>query len=135
MFYKVLSIMFANNKNDPSTEYRLQDGTIAIYSESENIGVLKVEKLLPVVGKMFAELSADNEGRAFELRSGSELLRLLKKDVMKASSLVKNDLDLVVLDQKTNTPTPPIGFSVKSQLGSPSTLITHHPQLIFCMRF
>lgn len=41
---------------------------------------------------------------------------------LKASSTAKTDITIVVHDQRTNQQ-PTLGFSIKSQLGSPSTLL------------
>ena len=41
---------------------------------------------------------------------------------LKASSSIKTDITIVVNDQRTNQE-PTLGFSIKSQLGSPSSLL------------
>ena len=123
IFYQVLRVIFAEKPNEPQHIYVLKDDVIEIYKNNEKIGEAKANKIKKVAGKMFNELSVFNEGRAFNIDSGSEMMKILKKDYIKAPSSDKKDLDMVMIDLRKGQSTPEIGFSVKSQLGSPSTLI------------
>jgi len=123
LFYKVLKIIFAEKIGKEKMTYQINNEVVDIFSGTNNIATIKVEKIQGILKKMFQSLSSKNEGRAFPLEAGSEMMQVLQKQIIKASSSDKKDLDLVLLDVKTNQPTPEIGFSIKSQLGSPSTLI------------
>ena len=123
LFYKVLKIIFEEKIGKEKMTYEVNDSVIDIFSGKEKITSVKVQKIQSVLNKMFESLSTSNEGRAYELEAGSEMMQLLKKEIIKASSFDKKDLDLVILDVKTQQPSPEIGFSIKSQLGSPSTLV------------
>ena len=123
LFYKVLKIIFAEKVGKEKMTYEINDQLIEIFIGTNKLASIKTQKIQSILKKMFDSLSAKNEGRAFPLEAGSEMMNLLQKEVIKASSSDKKDLDLVVLDLKTNLPSPEIGFSIKSQLGSPSTLI------------
>lgn len=128
LFYKILKVIFAEKitKGKVIKErvtYNIGDEEVIIYSNSKEIGNIKQTKIKSILSKLLTDLSSQNEGRAFALVSGTEMMELLKKEIIKASSKDKKDLDLVLLDIKTETPTTEVGFSIKSQLGSPSTLI------------
>ncbi|MCA9359082.1 HpaII family restriction endonuclease [Candidatus Kaiserbacteria bacterium] len=123
IFYQVLKIIFDGKSGAEKITYQADDDTIKIFSNSTEIANVKIEKLKKILIKLLEQLSATNEGRAYSLDAGSQMMELLRKDVIKAASSDKKDLDLVLLDLKTQQPTPEIGFSIKSQLGSPSTLI------------
>jgi type II restriction enzyme len=103
--------------------YEINNKIIDIFIGTNKVASIKVQKIQNILKKMLQSLSAKNEGRAFPSKAGSEMMQILKKEVIKASSSAKKDLDLVILDIETNQPSPEIGFSIKSQLGSPSTLI------------
>ncbi len=123
LFYKVLKIIFAEKIGKERMVYEIKNEVIDIFVGTNKIASIKVKKIQSILKRMFESLSVKNEGRAFSLDAGSEMMQVLQKDVIKASSFDKKDLDLVILDVKTNKPSPEVGFSIKSQLGSPSTLI------------
>lgn len=123
LFYKVLKIIFAEKVGKEKMTYEIKSEVIDIFAGLQKIATVKVTKIQNILKRMFEHLSVKNEGRAFPLETGSEMMEVLQKEVIKASRFDKNDLDLVVLDVKTNQPSPEVGFSIKSQLGSPSTLI------------
>ena len=128
LFYKILKVIFAEKvtKGKVMKErvtYDIGNEEVIIYSNAKEIGNIKQSKIKSILSKLLIDLLSQNEGRAFTLVSGTEMMELLKKEIIKASSKDKKDLDLILLDIKTETPTPEVGFSIKSQLGSPSTLI------------
>jgi type II restriction enzyme len=123
LFYKVLKIIFAEKVGKEKMTYEINDNVIDIFAGSKKVATTKVQKIQGILKKMFDSLSVKNDGRAFPLEAGSEMMQILQKEIIKASSYDKKDLDLVVLDIKTNQPSPEVGFSIKSQLGSPSTLV------------
>lgn len=123
LFYKVLKVIFAEKIGEERMSYEMCDGHVDIFLGKKKLATVKVNKIKNVLDKMFQSLSSTNEGRAYSLETGSEMMNILRKEVIKASSFDKKDLDLIMLDIKTQQPTPEIGFSIKSQLGSPSTLV------------
>ena len=123
LFYKVLKIIFAEKVGKERMSYEINNEVIDIFADTNKVASIKVQKIQSIMKRMFDSLSVKNEGRAFPLEAGLEMMKILQKEVIKASSHDKKDLDLVVLDVKTNLPSPEVGFSIKSQLGSPSTLI------------
>lgn len=123
LFYKVLKIIFAEKVGKHKMTYEINREEIDIFAGTQRIASIKVAKIQSILKRMFDTLSVKNEGRAFPLDAGSEMMEILQKEVIKASSYDKSDLGLVILDVKTNQPSPEVGFSIKSQLGSPSTLV------------
>lgn len=123
LFYKILKIIFAEKIGKEKMTYEIKNEYVDIFVGLNKIASIRIEKIQSIVKKMFNSLVSQNKGRAFSLEIGNEIMQILQKDVIKASSYEKKDLDLILLDIKTNQISPEIGFSIKSQLGSPSTLI------------
>ncbi len=123
LFYKVLRVIFQGKENKERVSYDINDENVVIYFDNKRVSSIKISKIKTVLNKFLLSLTSKNEGRAYKLETGEEMMKLLKKEVIKASSKDKKDLDLVLLDIKTKIQTPEIGFSIKSQIGSPSTLI------------
>ena len=123
LFYNVLKIIIAEKSSNEKITYEVGKEYIGLYSGSQLMDKIKVSKIKLNLKLMFDELTIKNADRAFPLATGSKMLTTLQKRTIKASSFDKNDLDLVLIDLKTSLPSPEIGFSIKSQLGSPSTLV------------
>lgn len=64
----------------------------------------------------------NNRERTFQVNSLTQFLDDIQCQTLKASSSTKTDINIKVYDPKT-AQTPLLGFSIKSQLGSPSTLL------------
>lgn len=60
--------------------------------------------------------------RTFAIPEVEEFLNSFNSKSIKAKSTVKSDIQIVIHDQRTGT-NPQLGFSIKSKLGSPSTLL------------
>ena len=60
--------------------------------------------------------------RAFEIPSAENFMHIIGCSRLKAPSSDKSDIQIVIHDMRTNM-TPQLGFSIKSQLGSASTLL------------
>jgi type II restriction enzyme len=123
LFYRVLKIIYAEKIGEEKLTYEIDKEIINIFAGLQKIASINVTKIQPILRKMFEGLVIKNEGRAFPLEAGSEMMRILQKDFISAPSSEKKDLDLIILDNKTKQPSPELGFSIKSQLGGASTLI------------
>lgn len=121
LFYRVVEV-FLEWKNS-TLQYVIFDGYIEIYNGDNYIGRIETSDLKNNLRRFFVDLSANNDWRAYALESWSELLELLKSHWIKASSHNKKDIDLVLLDSLTKNTFPRLGFSIKSQLWTPSTLL------------
>jgi hypothetical protein len=69
------------------------------------------------------DLLKKHAGRAFSLKTGDDVLRALQKESASAPSTTYNDIYLSLEDLRTKSPSPFVGFSIKSQLNAKSTLL------------
>jgi len=116
--YPILSVL--RTENIGNFEYSIEDEIILISGGEE---VLKIEitefkqKAILLLGKI-----KENKERTFSVPEIETFMASINCLSLKASSTVKTDITIVVHDQRTNQQ-PTLGFSIKSQLGSPSTLL------------
>ena len=123
-YYKVLQAVIAPTEIDPTLRYEIRNETIVIYQEGQESKSISRDELQIKMKSFFSELEDGAHVRHFELETGNELLALLNKVRIKASSAeTENDLELVLEDAHTRIQSPAVGFGIKSQLGSPSTLL------------
>ena len=101
LFYKVLRVIFEEKKDKERVTYDIGDESIIIYFDNKKVSSVKVSKIKSVLKKFLAALTTEQVGRAYSLGIGEEMIKLLKKEVIKASSKDKKDLDLVLIDIKT----------------------------------
>jgi hypothetical protein len=134
-FYKVLEIYLAGRTPSDELKYEIQDNTIHIHSSNGNTKRVERSDISVVLTKFFNDLSNEENTRTFPLGSGSELMNLLSKTFIAASSnQTTSDLELIYEENKTLLPSPRIGFSIKSQLGSASTLLNASGSTNFTFR-
>jgi hypothetical protein len=121
IFYKVLEVV-DNPSGGAETVYRLDGPEITVLQNG--IGVIQISKnqIEPRLQGFLEDLKSQSTSAAFELQSGEVLLKLLLKTKLAASSVLTNDLHLVLEDHETKIPTPRRGFSVKSEIGNPATI-------------
>ena len=123
-FYKVLEIYLAGKTPKDELKYEIQDGKIQVHLPNGTKKEVARSEISLVLDNFFTELSSEENSRTFPLTSGSILMELLSKTFISASSSqTTSDLELSYEDNKTLLPSPRIGFSIKSQLGSASTLL------------
>lgn len=116
--YPILRILRTENNGD--FEYSIQDEIILISGGEE---VLKIEiSEFKKKAKFLLEKIKENKERTFSVPEIQEFMQSINCISLKASSTAKTDITIVVHDQRTNQQ-PTLGFSIKSQLGSPSTLL------------
>jgi type II restriction enzyme len=116
--YPILRVLRTENNGD--FEYSIQDEIILISGGEE---VLKIEIFeFKQKAKFLLEKIKENKERTFSVPEIEEFMQSINCISLKASSTAKTDITIVVHDQRTNQQ-PTLGFSIKSQLGSPSTLL------------
>jgi len=116
--YPILRVLRTENNGD--FEYSIQDEIILISGGEE---VLKIEiSEFKQKAKFLLEKIKENKERTFSVPEIEEFMQSINCISLKASSTAKTDITIVVHDQRTNQQ-PTLGFSIKSQLGSPSTLL------------
>ncbi len=118
LVYPIIKIL--RSENNGHFEYSIKDELIIISGDEE---VLKVpvstfkEKAL-----FLLKAIKENTERTFSVPEIEEFMQTINCISLKANSSAKTDITIVVHDQRTNQQ-PTLGFSIKSQLGSPSTLL------------
>ncbi|QXP60232.1 HpaII family restriction endonuclease [Olleya sp. HaHaR_3_96] len=116
--YPILRILRTENNGD--FEYSIEDEIILISGGEE---ILKIEiSEFKRKAKFLLEKIKVNKERTFSVPEIEEFMQSINCISLKASSSAKTDITIVVHDQRTNQQ-PTLGFSIKSQLGSPSTLL------------
>ena len=123
-FHKVLQIYLAEKNGAPETNYILQESEIAILVSGSQVAKIQRSLIQSSVELMFDELTNGIQRKTFALGTGNDLLELIKRTRISASSSEhENDLDLVLEDLVTQVPTPRVGFNIKSQIGGKATLL------------
>ncbi len=116
--YPILRVL--RTENSGNFEYSIEDEIILISGEEQ---VLKIpiaefkEKAIVLLEKI-----KSSKERTFSIPEIESFMQSINCLSLKASSTAKTDITIVVHDQRTNQQ-PTLGFSIKSQLGSPSTLL------------
>lgn len=100
----------------------LSGGHIMITTEKRNgdtvIPISKFEKF----SKILLEKIRNSQGSSFFIEEIDDFLKVINCGKLKASSKDKTDIKMMVHDLKTGV-NPTLGFSIKSMLGNPSTLL------------
>ena len=121
IFYKVLKIV-DNPSGQLETIYKLHDQEVEVQQNGVAIIRISKEEIKVKVKTFFDDLLEHSQAHAFTLQSGKELMELIRKEKLSASSSLTADLHLILEDVETKTETPKKGFSVKSEIGSPATI-------------
>ena len=116
--YPILRVL--RTENNGAFEYSIQDEIILI-SGGEEILKIAISEFKEKATFLLEKIKANKE-RTFSVPEIEEFMQSINCLSLKASSTAKTDITIVVHDQRTNQQ-PTLGFSIKSQLGSPSTLL------------
>lgn len=118
LVYPIIKIL--RSENNGNFEYSIQDEIILISGDKQ---VLKIPiEQFKNKAQFLLKVIKENQERTFSVPEIEEFMRSINCISLKASSSAKTDITIVVHDQRTNQQ-PTLGFSIKSQLGSPSTLL------------
>ena len=123
LFYKVLAALFKREVDGSDLTYTVKDKDINISVDARLIGSVSRTKLAKLAKELHSQLLIPHVGRAFALPKGDEVLKTLMKTNASTPSSSYSDIFLKIEDVRTETPTPFIGFSIKSQLNAKSTLL------------
>lgn len=122
-FYFALEIIREETQTGIKT-YDISNDNEKIHIKDSNqkeIAVINSSEIKSKVNEIF-EYIKNNGDRTFSIQIGQETMETLKCTQIKASSATKQDLIIKIHDPVT-TIKPELGFSIKSMLGSPSTLL------------
>lgn len=118
LVYPILKILRSETNGD--FQYSIEDDIVLISGSDE---VLRIP-ILEFKEKATFLLNSikSNTERTFSVPEIEDFMQSINCISLKASSSAKTDITIVVHDQRTGQQ-PTLGFSIKSQLGNPSTLL------------
>ena len=116
--YPIISVL--RTENNDNFKYSIKDEIIVI-DGGEKVLNIAVSEFKEKAKFLLETIKANNEG-TFSVPKVEEFMQSINCFSLKAGSSVKTDITIVIHDQRTNQQ-PALGFSIKSQLGSPSTLL------------
>jgi type II restriction enzyme len=121
--FSVLKIIREEAKMGINTyDIETKKNAVVIYNEENKmLGTVQSEKIKKSVSKIFEKMKQGGEA-TFAISSADQIMKELFCTQIKASSGSKSDLTLIIHDRISST-LPELGFSIKSMLGSPSTLL------------
>lgn len=124
IFHKVLQVYLAGKSSQHETHYVIQKNEIAILIDGKQSATVYRSVIEGMLESMLQEITDGTHKKTFQLSTGNNLLELLKRSRISASSAEhENDLQLILEDPVTKSPTPLVGFNIKSQIGGRSTLL------------
>lgn len=121
IYYDILKII--RSQKDDKLNY-IRNGNIKVVSENTGaeIAVIPISEFEENAEILLNSIKAvTSKDGAFEVPEIESFISKIKCSTTKAKSSDKSDITLMVHDVKTGSD-PTLGFSIKSQLGSPSTL-------------
>lgn len=118
LVYPIIKIL--RSENNGNFEYSIQDEIILI-SGDKRVLKFPIEEF-KIKALFLLNAIKENKDRTFSVPEIEQFMNSINCISLKASSSAKTDITIVVHDQRTNQQ-PKLGFSIKSQLGSPSTLL------------
>lgn len=116
--YPIIKILRSENNGD--FEYSIKDEIILV-SGNEQVLRIPIEEF-KTKAIYLLNVIKENRKRTFSVPKIEKFMQSVNCISLKASSSAKTDITIVVHDQRTNQQ-PVLGFSIKSQLGNPSTLL------------
>lgn len=124
LYYPIINIIREEGKK---YEYKpnLEQHIVVIDENGFEYGRISMNKFMEESEKLLGEIKAGGK-RAFEVPDAESFMNKIGCSKLKAPSQDKADIHIVIHDLRTNM-TPLLGFSIKSQLGSPSTLLNAGP--------
>lgn len=116
--YPIIKVLRSESNGD--FEYSIQDEIILV-SGNEQILKIPIDEFKNKA-LFLLKVIKENSERTFSIPEIEAFMQSINCISLKASSSVKTDITIVVHDQRTKQQ-PILGFSIKSQLGNPSTLL------------
>lgn len=118
VFYPIIKILRSGTNGN--YEYSIQDDIVLISGNEEVLRIpiqeFKEKSIL------LLNLIKQNKETTFSIPEIERFMLSINCISLKANSDTKTDITIIVHDQRTNQQ-PTLGFSIKSQLGNPSTLL------------
>lgn len=120
-FHIVLKIIRQEAIGKKEYDISKNDGRVVVSDGNTELAIVDLEKIKGSVANVFEQIK-NSKGTTFEVASAASPMHDLHCTQMRASSGKKADLTIVLHDKKSPE-FPELGFSIKSMLGSPATLL------------
>lgn len=121
-FHSVLKIIREESDGIKFYDISENDDVVLIYDKNgEKIDHIKLENIKSKIIDIFQTIKRSS-GTTFSISLAEDVMKELHCSQIKASSGRKADL-VIILHDKKSPDFPELGFSIKSMLGSPSTLL------------
>ncbi|MCF0183300.1 MAG: HpaII family restriction endonuclease [Bacteroidaceae bacterium] len=120
VYYPILSII---REESERYEYRpnVERNVVLIDADGREFDRIPMDRFMEESSKLLENIKSA-KGASFSVPSTESFMRTIRCEKLKAPSGDKADIHIVIHDLRTNM-TPLLGFSIKSQLGTPSTLL------------
>jgi HpaII restriction endonuclease. len=121
LYYPILNVVREESKNyeyKPDSDKHI----VIINGNGEELARISMNRFLQESQNLLENIKAGKGNGAFSIPSAENFMEEVYCEKLKAKSADKADIHIVIHDLRTNM-TPMLGFSIKSQLGSPSTLL------------
>lgn len=120
IFYPIIKVL--RHEKDRSVDFSIEDKLI-IVSDGQLLFKIPIVQFINNAKSCFEKIKAAKKGKgSFEIPEIESFLASFSITTLKAKSKLKNDITIQVSDPNTFL-SPVLGFSIKSQLGRPSTLL------------
>jgi hypothetical protein len=124
MFFRVLEINVEDSNPSSTLHYQIGENEVLLHRSGAMTSLLDIPRISEAMAELSNDLKSDSATRHFSTGAGEKLLHLLGKQSIGASSSQRiSDFELIIADPQTNNPSPRTGYSVKSSVGSPATLL------------
>ena len=120
LYYPILNIIREESKRyeyRPNTDQHI----VVIDEDGHEYARISMNRFVQESESLLAEIT-NGGARSFEIPASEAFMKEIGCTSLKAPSSDKADIHIVIHDLRTNM-TPNLGFSIKSQLGSASTLL------------
>lgn len=119
VFYPIIKVLRTESNGD--FEYSIDQDIVIISSGKKDTLRINIVEFKDQALYLLNAIK-NSTGSSFEVPVIEEFMNKIHCQSLKASSTAKTDITIVIHDERTNQ-TPELGFSIKSQLGNPSTLL------------
>ena len=120
LYYPIINIIREESKRYeymPNSEQRV----VVVNEDGEEFACIPMDRFLSESKHLIEAIKASSKG-TFAVPQSESFMTEIGCERLKAPSKDKTDIRIVIHDLRTNM-TPLLGFSIKSQLGEPSTLL------------
>lgn len=122
VFLPIIKIL--RGSNGEALEYIIgsEDGTVEIHWRAREVQQIKRSVLVGMAACLYGRIMEGGNGAAFSIEEAEDIMRELRCDRIAAPSTDKTDIRMEVHNVYTGC-NAVCGFSIKSELGSPPTLL------------